>query len=414
MTKSSRRLRAAARSLSPTEIVLVTVQGPDGPGITAALTGVIARFPGARLLDIEQTVVHHKLLLSLLLEFSGDENEQGAVLKELLFAAQKQHVRLSFEVFDPQWLTSAPTHQYAVTCFGRDVGALQLASIAEALARRNMNIDKIGKLTARTLHCIELLVHAKKAIDHRKLSQELFALSTELGVDIAVQPADWLRRAKRLIAFDMDSTLIATEVIDELGREAGVERKMRDITARAMSDELPFRESLTRRVALLKGLPETALARVAKRLTLMPGAKRLLTVLKRLGFRTALISGGFTYFTDRLHQQLHFDFSFANQLEIHKGHLTGRVIGDIVDRERKALILDTIAQSEGISLDQIVAIGDGANDLHMLSRAGLGIAFHAHERVRRQAAHGISAEHGLDAVLFLLGISERDLAALKL
>ncbi|MBI4236977.1 MAG: phosphoserine phosphatase SerB [Deltaproteobacteria bacterium] len=395
------------------DIVLVTVQGPDGPGITAALTEVIAKFPSARLLDIEQTVVHRKLLLSLLLGFDGAV-EHGAVLKELLFAAQGLGVQLSFDVFDPRWMQPAVDYQYAVTCLGAEVGAVPLSRIARALAARRVNIDKIGKLTVQNLSCVELLVHADRALDHRQLSRELLGLATALEIDIAVQPADWLRRAKRLIALDMDSTLIQTEVIDELGREAGVERKMQAITTRAMQGRVPFREALAERVRLLRGVRVAALDRVYRRIRLMPGAERLIRVLKHLGFRTALISGGFTYFTERLQHRLGFDYAFANTLELRNGALTGRVLGEIVDGERKALLLTTIAQGEGIALDQVVALGDGANDLPMLARAGLGIAFHAHERVRRQAAHGISARHGLDTILYLLGISDKDLAGLKI
>lgn len=397
------------------EIILITVRGPDGPGITATLTNILAGAKGVRLLDIEQTVVHQKLLLSILLAFEKNGADQTSVMKDLLFAAKKLGVVLEFEVFDAKWLADGEAdHQYVVTCLGAEVGAYPLSRIAQALAARDVNIDKIGKLTLQSLSCVELSVHAAKAIDPKRLSQELLGLSSELQVDIAIQSADLLRRAKRLIALDMDSTLIQTEVIDELGRLAGVERKMKAITANTLQGHRDFAEALRERVRLLRGLPVEALDKVYRAIRLMPGAERLIRILKHLGYRTALISGGFTYFTDLLRQRLGFDYAFANVLEIEKGKLTGQVLGDVVDGRRKALILETIAQGEGIALDQTVAIGDGANDLPMLSKAGLGVAFHAHERVRKQAAHGLSKGHGLDSILYLLGISERELARLKL
>ncbi len=397
------------------EVVLVTVRGPDGPGITARLTDIIAKSSDARLLDIEQTVVHQKLLLSLLLGFTSHQDAQGPVLKDLLFAAKGLGVELSFEVFDRQWFRSEQSdHQYVVTCLGVEVDAHPLSRIATALSGRGVNIEKIGKLTRQTLSCVELLIRAQRPLDHRRLSQDLLGLSTELEVDIAIQPATLARRAKRLIALDMDSTLIQTEVINELGKQARVEKKIQQITESAMQGRRGFTKSLQERVKLLKGLSVDALDQVYRRIQLTQGAERLIRVLKHLGFKTALISGGFTYFTDRLQERLGFDYAFANELEMKNGKLTGRVLGDILDGKRKALLLRTIAQSEGISLDQVVAVGDGANDLPMLTTAGLGIAFHAHERVRKKAGHGLSNRHGLDTILYLLGISEQDLAGLKI
>lgn len=410
-----RKLNSKKSKKSSAEIVLVNVRGPDGPGITAELTRIIASTHGVRLLDIEQTVVHKKLSLSLLLIFDDGEQTQGPVLKEMLFAAKSLGVEVTFEAFENNWLDDSDhKHQYVVTCLGEQVTAQPLSRIAEALASRGVNIDKIGKLTRKSLSCVEMTVHASRALDHRKLTQDLLGLSTELKVDIAIQPADLLRRAKRLIVLDMDKTLISTEVIDELGHEAGVGKKMKAITEAAMQGKRPFGKALSDRVALLKGLPVENLEIVYKKIKLNKGATRLLKVLQHLGFKIALISGGFTYFTDKFKERLGLDYAFANQLEIKNGVLTGKVLGEMVDSKRKALLLRTIAQSEQISLDQVVAVGDGANDLPMLSTAGLGIAFHAHEQVRRKASHGLSKQHGLDTILYLLGISESDLSSLKI
>lgn len=394
-------------------VILVTVRGPDRPGITARLTGIIAQDSSANLLDIEQSIVHKKLFLSLLIRFTKGSNSHQNLLKELLFAAKDLRMELSFEVFDAQLLGEAiPLHQYAITCVGEQIGAYPLHRIAKALAHKGMNIDKIGKLTLHSLSSIEIVAHSPKILDPKKISRDLLLLSTELGVDIAIQRYDLLRRAKRMIVFDMDSTLIAHEVIDELAKEARVFKKVAAITKLAMDGKMDFTESLGARVRCLKGLPEVALEKVYKRLRLMPGAERLLTVLRHLGFKTAVVSGGFTYFTDRLKDRLWLDYAFANQLEIYNGKLTGKVVGEVIDAHRKAFILQTLAQGEGISLDQVIAIGDGANDLPMLSKAGLGIAFHAKDMVRRKASYAIH-QAGLDAVLYLLGISEKELRQLK-
>jgi phosphoserine phosphatase len=404
----------AKQQKTKTEVILVTIRGPDRPGITARMTGLIAEDTGATLLDIEQSIVHKKLFLSLLLLFKRGAPSGRNLLKELLFAAKDLKMELAFEVFDSKLLgDTTPLHQYAITCVGPQIGAYPLHRIAQALARKGMNIDKIGKLTTNSLSSVEIVAQSPRQLDPKQVSKDLLHLSTELGVDIAIQRYDLLRRAKRMIVFDMDSTLIAHEVIDELAREAGVAKKVSTITHRAMNGELDFAESLKARVRCLKGLPESALEKVYRRLKLTQGAERLLTVLRHLGFKTAVVSGGFTYFTDRLKERLWLDYAFANQLEIHNGKLTGNVVGEIIDAHRKAFILQTLAQGEGISLDQVIAIGDGANDLPMLSKAGLGIAFHAKELVRRKASYAIH-QAGLDAVLYLLGISEKELRHLKI
>ena len=396
------------------EVLLLTVRGRDLPGITSRLTSLIAKDKKAKILDIEQTVVHKKLLLSILLGFPGKNSDKSPLLKDLLFAAKEIGVDLGFEVFDPKLLGEENTHhQYVITCLGEEVGAYPLSEITSSLARRGVNIDKISKLALRNISAVELIAHAKKPVDPKLLTRELLSLSNEIGVDIAIQKHDLLRRSKRLVVMDMDSTLVQSEIIDELAKEAGVLKKVAAITHEAMNGKMPFSKSLKKRVRLLKGLNIEDLDQVYRRLKLTKGASKLLKVLKHLGYKIALVSGGFTYFTERLKRDLGFDYSFANQLEIRAGKLTGNVIGPIVDASRKALILETIAQGEKISLDQTIAIGDGANDILMLTKAGLGIAFQAKPIVREKAHYSISKHIALDSILYLLGISEREIESLS-
>lgn len=396
------------------EVLLLTVRGRDLPGITSRLTSLIAKDKKARILDIEQTVVHKKLLLSILLAFPGKNSDKSPLLKELLFAAKEVGVDLSFEVFEPALLGEENTHhQYVITCLGEEVGAHPLSQIALSLAKRGVNIDKISKLALKNISAVELIAHAKKPLDPKLLTRELLALSNQIGVDIAIQKHDLLRRAKRLVVMDMDSTLIQSEIIDELAKRAGVIKKVAAITNQAMNGKTPYAQSLKKRVRLLKGLRVEELESVHKKLKLTKGAPKLLKVLKHLGYKIALVSGGFTYFTERLKRDLGFDYAFANQLEIRNGKLTGKVLGPIIDAPRKALILETIAQGEKISLDQTIAIGDGANDILMLTKAGLGIAFQAKPYVREKAHYSISRHNALDSILYLLGISEREIESLS-
>lgn len=404
-----------ASKVSPAskEILLLTVRGRDLPGITSRLTSIIAKDPKAKILDIEQTVVHKKLLLSILLAFPGKNSDKPPLLKELLFAAKEIGVDLGFEVFDPRLLGEENTHhQYAITCLGKEVGAHPLSQIASALARRGVNIDKISKLALKNISAVELVAHAKKPLNPKQLSRELLSLSGRLGVDIAIQKHDLLRRAKRLVVMDMDSTLIQNEVIDELAKQNGAYKKVAAITHSAMNGKIPFAQSLKKRAACLKGLALEDMDAVYRRLKLMPGAEKLLKVLKQLGYKIALVSGGFTYFTERLKRDLGFDYAFANQLEIRHGRLTGKITGPVIDASRKALILETIAQGEKISLDQTIAIGDGSNDILMLTKAGLGIAFQAKPAVKAKAHYSISSHTRLDSILYLLGISEREIESL--
>jgi phosphoserine phosphatase len=389
-------------------MVLVTMTGPDRPGIIAAVTGQIAA-AGARIRDIEQTVTHPLLSLSVLIDFATGESEQKPLIKDLLFLAKEIGLNLDFQVLtEAQYRRKSTRNAYVLTIMGGEVNAVALARVSGILAENEVNIERISKLTQGQLRCVEFLVTVPPELDVKAMTRTLLGEGSGLGIDIAVQKEGLYRRAKRLIVMDMDSTLIQIEVIDELARLAGVGAEVEAITERAMNGELDFSGALRARVALLKGLPASALEEVYRTIPFTPGAKTLVRVLKRLGFRTAVISGGFSFFTDRLKAELGLDYAFANALDIKDGHVTGEVSGAIVDGARKAELLEEIAAREGITLDQVIAIGDGANDLPMLGKAGLGIAFNAKARVREQADTHIN-QQGLDSILYLLGLSERDM-----
>lgn len=392
-------------------MILITMTGPDRPGIIAAMTGEIAG-AGARIRDIEQTLTHTLLSLSVVIDFPTGESKQRPLIKDLLFLAKEWGLDLDFQVLDEQdYRRRTGRNTYVVTIMGSEVGAVALAGISRILAADQVNIERISKLTQGQLRCVEFLINVPVTLDVRTLNRKLLQAGTENGVDIAVQKESLNRRAKRLVVMDMDSTLIQIEVIDELARLAGVGEQVAEITHRAMNGELDFQGALRERVALLKGLPEHALQEVYQGIPFTPGAKTLVRILKRLGFRTAVISGGFTFFTDRLQQELGLDYAYANSLEICDGRVTGRVVGALVDGARKAELLEDIARREGIALDQTIAIGDGANDLPMLGRAGLGIAFNAKARVREEADTHIN-QQSLDSILYLLGLSEWEMAEL--
>jgi phosphoserine phosphatase len=395
------------------KMVLITLIGPDRPGILAAVTGCIAG-GGARVRDIEQSVTHTLMLLSLLIDFPTGESDRKPLIKDLLFLAKELGLELDFEVIeaeDYQRLQSS-RFGYVLTMLGDRVDADALHRVASMLAEYRINIDRINKLTRGQLRCVEFFLNIPGDTDLKGMTRQLLTAGAGVGIDIAVQKENLYRRAKRLVVLDMDSTLIQIEVIDELARLAGVGDQVAAITHRAMNGELDFRQALRERVALLEGLPAEALEQVYRDLPFTPGARNLIRILRRLGFRTAVISGGFDFFTDRLKVELGLDFAYANALEIVEGKVTGRVTGPVVDGRRKAELLEEIAAGEGIALSQVIAIGDGANDLPMLGRAGLGIAFNAKARVREQADYHIS-QNRLDSILYLLGIAEWEMAELS-
>ncbi|HEB96073.1 MAG TPA: phosphoserine phosphatase SerB [Sedimenticola thiotaurini] len=400
------------------EIILLNITGRDHPGLTAALADVLADH-GINILDIGQAVIHDHLSLGMLLEVPP-EAQSGPVIKELLFQAHQLGLNIDFTPIDEEqyeeWVGLQGKPRYIVTLLGRKLTARNIAQVARVASRHGLNIDGITRLSGRfslrrddphRRACVEFSVRGEPAREGA-LRQELLEISGTEEVDVAFQADDLYRRNRRLIVFDMDSTLIQVEVIDELARAAGVGDRVAAITEAAMRGEIDFKESFRRRMALLKGLDAGVLERIAADLPITEGAERLISSLKRLGYRIGILSGGFTYFARHLQQRLGVDCISANELEIENGVLTGRVSGEIVDGARKAELLQQMAREMGIGLQQVIAVGDGANDLPMLGLAGLGVAFHAKPVVRDNARHAISTL-GLDGILYLLGVRDREL-----
>ena len=397
------------------EFILIQVSGEDKPGITSSLTEVLGRY-NATILDIGQSNLHHQLNLGLLIRVD-DIARSGDMLKEVLFSASARSMNVRFTPLSESeyeaWVSRQGSGRYVITLLGRELNARQIAMVTSVLSSRHLNIDSILRLSGRPdlrvpvegRHaCVEFAVRGNIP-DKEQLQHELFDIAQKEGVDISFQQDDIYRRNRRLICVDLDSTLIQTEVIDELAERAGVGQQVRDITLAAMRGELDFKESFTKRVALLKGLPVTAKDDVIAHLPITEGADRLFSVLKQCGFKIAILSGGFTFVAKYLQKRFDIDYVYANTLEDEDGVLTGRYVGDIVDGNRKADLLELIAQAEKIDLRQVIAVGDGANDLKMLNKAGLGIAFHAKPKVKEGAQQSISTV-GLDGILYFLGFRD--------
>ncbi len=398
------------------EIILINISGDDKPGVTTAVTGILGKY-NATILDIGQADIHHTLSLGILFKVSS-QSDSGNILKEVLFKCSELNVNVRFTPVNineyDNWVGRQGKSRYIVTILGKVITAKQLSMVTKTVSEQNLNIDSIIRLTGRPSleindenairSCIELSVRGT-LLDKNALSAQFMEYTSELGIDISFQKDDMYRRSRRLICFDMDSTLIKTEVIDELADRAGVGEQVREITESAMRGEIDFSESFRRRVALLKGLDEKVLVEIAQNLPIMEGAERLISILKKIGFKVAILSGGFTYFGNALKKLFDVDYVYANELEIVDGKLTGNYIGDIVDGKRKAELLRLIAQVEKIDLEQVIAVGDGANDLPMLNIAGLGIAFHAKPKVKANAQQSISTI-GLDGVLYFLGFRD--------
>ncbi len=396
------------------EIIQINISGDDKPGVTSALTEILARYD-AFILDIGQANIHQTLSMGIL--FSTAASNSGEIMKDLLFKAYELGVTIRFTPITEEeyegWVKRQGKDRYIITLLGRKLTAKQIAKTTRIVAAQGLNIDSILRLTGRIpldenarapKSCIELSVRGKP-LDKALMQSEFMALSTDMGIDISLQQDDLFRRCRRLICFDMDSTLIETEVIDELAERAGVGEKVRAITESAMRGEIDFSDSFRQRIALLEGLDVKVLEDIARTLPITEGLDRLIHILKKVGFKTAILSGGFTFFGNYLKTRYGFDYVYANELEIADGKLTGRHVGDIVDGKRKAELLRLIAQVENVDIAQTIAVGDGANDLPMLNIAGLGIAFHAKPKVKATAGQSLSTI-GLDGILYLLGLKD--------
>lgn len=402
------------------ELVLIRVNGADKPGLTANITAILAQY-NVTILDIGQAEIHDSLSLGILAAIPSAA-ESAPVLKDILFKAHELGLTVSFTPVDSEsyekWVSGQGKDRHIITLLARSISAEYIARITAIVAEHGLNIDNITRLTGRvpleqeldssipTRACVEFSVRGDA--DQAVLREKFLAVSKDLNVDIAVQEDNVYRRNRRLVAFDMDSTLIEAEVIDELAAAAGVGEQVAEITERAMLGEIDFTESFHQRVALLKGLSGDVLQEIAERLPVTEGAERLIRNLKSLGYTTVILSGGFNYFGNYLKDKLGIDYVFANELDMEDGIVTGKVTGTVVDGNRKAQLLREIAEKEGIRLEQTIAVGDGANDLPMLSIAGLGIAFRAKPLVQESAKQSISTL-GLDGVLYLLGYRDRDI-----
>jgi phosphoserine phosphatase len=403
---------------SMNRVTLINFSGGDRPGLTSSLTETLA---GARvrILDIGQAVVHETLALAILIEVPADE-EFTPLKKDLIVRAHELDLKIKFTPVNEEafqhWVRSQGKFRFVISLLGRLITAEQLAKVSAAISRHSFNIDRIERMSGRLSltnqaeaanACIELEVSGITD-SSAALRAELMELTHRFEVDIAFQRESIYRRNRRLFAFDMDSTLIQAEVIDELAKLHGVGDQVSAITESAMRGELDFKQSFSKRVSLLKGLPASRLNELLHSIALADGAERLVATLRMLGYKTAILSGGFTFFGKHLQSRLGIDYVFANELEVENGVVTGLVGSDIVDGRRKAELLEKIALQENISLDQVVAVGDGANDLPMLNIAGMGIAFHAKPLVRKSANHAVS-HLGLDSILYLIGVRDRDL-----
>jgi len=397
------------------EITLINITGEDKPGLTASLMAILSQHQ-VTILDMGQAVIHQSLALGLLVEVPA-HNAENPVLKDLLFHLHEQKLQAQFTPVSAEsyesWVALHGKPRFIITLLARRITAEHIARVAQLTQRFDLNIEDIQRLSGRislreeqedSKGCFEFTVRG--VVDRSvELRSQFLELANELDVDIAFQEDTLFRRNRRLVCFDMDSTLIEGEVIDELARVAGVGEQVASITERAMRGELDFKQSFRERVGLLAGLPAERIADVIDRLPITEGAERLIGNLQRLGYRTAILSGGFTFFGEYLQEKLGIDYVYANKLDIVDGKLSGNVSGDIIDGVRKAELLAELANKERISLEQVIAVGDGANDLPMLSAAGLGIAFRAKPIVQQRAEHSISTL-GLDGILYLLGFSD--------
>ena len=400
------------------EILLITINGEDKPGLTTSITEVLSEY-NANILDIGQAVIHNSLSLGMLVEV--EDINTSSILKDVLYKSYDLDIKVRFSPISDEkyddWVNQQVKDRYIVTMFSRKISADHIAEITNIIYKQGLNIDLINRLTGRiplnhngtsTKACIEFSVRGKPK-NETKMKDEFFQLANSTDVDIAFQRDDVYRKNRRLVCFDMDSTLIQAECIVELAKRHGVGDKVHEITEAAMRGELDFNQSFKKRVGLLKGLDESVMRDIAENLPITEGAERLISTLKDLGYKVAVLSGGFMYFGRYLKEKLGIDYVYANDLEIDdEGKLTGKHLGEIVNGEKKAQLMKLLAQMEGIKMEQVIAVGDGANDLPMINAAGLGVAFHAKPLVKESASHSISTI-GLDGILYLLGYRDRHL-----
>lgn len=399
------------------EIILISLSGVDKPGITSSVSQIMARYH-VNVLDMGQSVIHNQLNLGLLVELQSVD-KKAELISEVEQCVSSMEIIASFDDVSVDsyydWVQNQGKSRHIVTLLAKMITAEQIAAVTAVGTEHGLNFDNITRLSGRvhldsfdeqTKASVEFSARGEVA-DLGELRQAFMALASSLDVDIAVQEDNLYRRNRRLVCFDMDSTLIDAEVIDELALEAGVGEQVAAITEAAMQGEIDFNESFRQRMALLEGLDESVLEKVAARLKLNDGAEKLLYYLNKLGYKTAILSGGFDYFGRYLQKKLAIDYVYANQLDIVDGKVTGKVVGTVVNGERKAELLRELANREGLNLEQVIAVGDGANDLPMLSIAGLGIAFRAKPLVKESAKQSIS-QLGLDAILYLIGFRDRD------
>ena len=386
-------------------LLMVNVSGQDRPGITATLVRVLMEH-NVEVVDIEQASLQNLLGLYLLLDLSKASDSKDSVIKDLLFEASKLNLTLNFRFFSPnEVLALNQRNLYVLTHFG---GTHALAELSRILGEENVNIEMISSLAHHDALSVEMILNVNSASSLSRLKQQIMVKSHELNIDLALQKMEAYRKNKRLIFFDMDSTLVDMEIIDEMARRAGVYREVSRITEKAMRGDFDFEESLIQRVALIKGLAVSELTEIRDNMRLSQGVEELTTTLRWLGYKLGVITGGFDFFSDYLKEKLGFDFAFANKLEIKNNVLTGRIVGPIIDAAQKARIVNQTSCDQGILLDQTVVVGDGANDALMLGQAGLGIAYNAKKGVDRAANVSLGRSR-LKNILYLLGVTEEDI-----